>query len=823
MGSKLVIGWKVASLNPNIASVRYRAVLPSIALESDAIQSKIFSRPSLANLRGIDVLVIVKSLTEEDLFLAEEAKQRGIPIVLDLCDNIFVPGYQGKKKVPPADIFVAMTKHAVAVTTTTEPLAEVIRGAIGAQPRVFVIPDGIESLSDAHANHSLWWGRLRELVENSWAAPRRKHIARNVAKVVCTSSLWGLAIRGQGIRRGIKEVKRQIQKRAHWRYWAKLAYKRFDSLRRKLRRNLPRADSLPTERPAPKPASIKRILWFGNQGAPYARFGILDLLEIRNALERIAAEIPVELWVVSNNRAKYEKDILPLAITSRYVKWSPGAMKLAFSNADVVVVPNTGDPFSICKSANRTTLALSHGVPVVATYSPALKLLTDCIEISDFYAGLKRYLTEPVHVDRHLGLAAKIIEANFGRGAIAAAWTDVLSYVRGQNVSIAEDDFQVIVCLHLIQDLDLAKPVLERLLQKGIRCQVWLSVSLMRKSPRVLEALRQLGAEWKVLPDSYPESRHFHFPASAKAVLAVAETNLGPHRFTHQILRRANKAGMATFGMQHGFENVGLTYTDNVHAIERIEFAAKHIFIWGKTDALHPECTARTISRCISVGCPKPAYQATPPELKDILQRDNKIIGIFENLHWHRYSDAYREFFLECVYQLAEEFEEYLFLVKPHHAGMWLTSKFKGKKLDSPNLLIADPASAVWERFTAGQLLGFLDAVITTPSTVALDAARMHLPVTVVGYDLDLGCYEPLKVVSTNDQLRKFVKSLNEKADRDQLIELSRRFVNGTLLSGDAVSRIVTHIARAIDFGEPSNGQLATGPLRVREKHYGSQ
>nr|WP_281720650.1 glycosyltransferase [Nitrosomonas nitrosa] len=785
MGNKVVIGWKVASLDPNMASVRYRAILPSMFLESLAIRSKWFSHPSIKNLEGIDVLVIVKSLTEEDVFLAEQAAERGVPVILDLCDNIFVSGYLGRGKVSPADNFMAMAKHATAVVASTETLAAEITRSIGEHTRVFVVPDGLTPLGHECGNRSFRWKRFCEKSRGVVAGLRPGRMVHKVAKVFPGPLLRSLIH---------QEARRQVKTSL-----IKFVYKRLNRLSQG-NRAVERPYEMPTSKiTALGTLSVRRILWFGNHGAPYSSFGMLELLAIREVLERVAAEMPVELWVVSNNQTKYNSEIASLAIPSHYVEWSPHAMKRAFTLADVVVLPSTCDPFSVCKSANRAVLALSNKVPVVATRTPALAPLAECIEINDFYTGIKRYLSEPDHVRAHLGVADKLIQANFGKEVIATKWMEVLNYVRKYVVDPAENDFQIIVCLHLIQDLDLALPVLEELSRNGIKYRVWLSASLRQKSLRVVEALQRMGCEWQVLPDSYPESRSFHIPASVKAVLAVAETNLGPHRFTHQILRHANKTGRSTFCMQHGFENVGLTYTDDVHVIGDITFAAKHIFIWGPIDSLHPQCTRQTLSRCISVGCPKPAWQDPSPELDGLLPRNRKILGVFENLHWHRYSDAYRQFFVKSIRQLAEEFREYVFLVKPHHAGMWLTSRFTGEQPSGANIVIANPEMARWERFTAGQLLGRLDGVITTPSTVALDASRAKLPVAVIGYDLDLGCYAPLPVASTIDQLRKFVQAVNEPSDCSGLLQLSRIFAEKHIMNGDAAKRIVASLAQAVD------------------------
>lgn len=795
MGHKVTIGWKVASLDPYVASVRYRAILPSTFLESASIRSRWLSRSSIKNLRNIDVLVIVKSLTEEDVFLADHAAERGIPVILDLCDNIFVPGYMGRGQVSPADHFMAMAKFAVAITASTETLAAEIIRNIGQEPRVFVIPDGLMPLGQEYGNRSFRWEQFREKGRSILTSVHPGRIGRKLAKSMPGPLAKSLMHKG---------TRQQIKGRL-----IKFVYRRLDGLRQKGWGAWPRIGPQVVKMQVSRSVAVKRILWFGNHGASYSRFGMLELLAIRDALERIAGEMPVELWVVSNNREKYDSEIAPLAIPSRYVEWSPHAMKRAFSLTDVVVLPSSGDSFSICKSANRTVLALRNKIPVVATRTPALAPLVDCIEINDFYAGIKRYLTDPDHAHHHVALAARRIEANFGQEVVTAKWLEVLRYVRRRVVARQESNIQVIVCLHLIQDLDLATPVLQELLRRGISCRVWISASLRGKSLRVVEALQQMGCEWQVLPDSYPDSRSFRIPASVKAVLAVAETNLGPHRFTHEILQHANRADISTFCMQHGFENVGLTYTDYVHTIEDITFAARHIFVWGPLDTLHPQCPKEVISRCISVGCPKPARQTPSLELDHLLPENRKIIGVFENLHWHRYSDAYREFFLESVRILAEEFPEYIFLVKPHHAGMWLTSRYKGKQPHGDNIVIANPDKAPWERCTAGELLGRLDGVITTPSTVALDAARANLPVTVIGYDLDLSCYAPLTVSSTSDQLRDFVRSMNEKSGCDHLLNLSGLFVEKYTLPGDAAKKIVDDLLVHLSVRSSGTAQLA--------------
>ena len=411
-GDKVIIGWKVASLDPSLASVRYRAILPSTLLESVGVQSKWFSRSSVKTLQGIDVLVVVKSLTEEDVLLVEEATWRGIPVVLDLCDNIFVPGYLGRGNVPPADNFMAMAKHAVAITASTETLAAEIICRIGKQPRVFVIPDGLMSLGQEYGNRSFRWEKFCEKGRSILASVHPGRIGHRLVKSMPGPLLKSLIH---------TETRQHIKSRL-----IKLAYKRLDGLRRKARDVPPHTELLVVKRHVSWSVSVKRILWFGNHGAPYSRFGMLELLAIRDALERIAKETPVELWVVSNNRTKYNSEIAPLAIPSHYVEWSPHAMKKAFSLADVVVLPSSGDSFSICKSANRAVLALSNKVPVVATLTPALEPLRGCVWLGDPHEGISAYLRDSGLVQEHLARGRLVIEREFSASVIAGRWQEVL-------------------------------------------------------------------------------------------------------------------------------------------------------------------------------------------------------------------------------------------------------------------------------------------------------------------------------------------------------------------------------------------------------------
>ena len=51
------------------------------------------------------MVIFVKSFALKDLLFAQRASEAGIAVVLDLCDNIFVPNYSVKSPICPPKSF----------------------------------------------------------------------------------------------------------------------------------------------------------------------------------------------------------------------------------------------------------------------------------------------------------------------------------------------------------------------------------------------------------------------------------------------------------------------------------------------------------------------------------------------------------------------------------------------------------------------------------------------------------------------------------------------------------------------------------------------
>ena len=433
------IGWKVAKLSLNVASVRYRALLPVLALQEAGKNCHVFADYDACNLDGLSLLVIVKGLIPNDLELARKAHERGIPLVLDLCDCIFVENYGGAHySVQPPKTFLAMAEFASAIVVPTEPLADVVRDQTNNRIPVLVIPDGIDSSelqsrAQQVVQQAISDARNRELVPTTKpllrtraAEPQhagwnkfRKKLSRKYKKLLT-------AVRNEGLGAIVKKQQAKCLKLLRKQFTLRITPVTCQSYTQSSIQTPTQIVTPPTQSPMNDDA--QRIMWFGNHGAPYARFGMLDLLEIRPALEQMASERDAILVVISDNRDKYQQHIKPLKIKSEYIAWNPTVVEQEFARASVVVIPNPLETFSICKSANRAVLALKHGVPVVATETPALRPLAGCIVLNDFENGLRAYLTDRRKAEADVELGQQLIEVLYGQKQTLLEWSQVIEH-----------------------------------------------------------------------------------------------------------------------------------------------------------------------------------------------------------------------------------------------------------------------------------------------------------------------------------------------------------------------------------------------------------
>jgi hypothetical protein len=350
---------------------------------------------------------------------------------------------------------------------------------------------------------------------------------------------------------------------------------------------------------------------------------------------------------------------------------------------------------------------------------------------------------------------------------------------------------RLLVLVDLVQDIDVLVPVLLALRADGaLRLDICVSRWLQRESPRTAALLDRhgLGFRWlrrsRVTAGAEPSLR------GVAAVLSAAESSHPAHAAGHALALRARAAGLPSYTLQHGLENIGLTGVD----AQAGTFASDVIFCWFPPEATPPDLAEETRARLDHVGRPSPPDGWAP--------RDPPIfdLAVYENLHWDRYCDADREAFLAGLRCIAAR-PELKIMLRPHPAGAWAESL--GLEFACfANMTLVGGAEARRSLESLTRSPGLAARVITTPSTVALDAALAGRPVALAVGGGSL--YTPLEVINSPGDWLDFALS---DAPMAGAIE---DFKHRTLAEGDAADRIVKRMSR--DLGQ----QTIVSPAQPR-------
>jgi hypothetical protein len=340
---------------------------------------------------------------------------------------------------------------------------------------------------------------------------------------------------------------------------------------------------------------------------------------------------------------------------------------------------------------------------------------------------------------------------------------------------------RLLVFLHAPGDEAALIPVIERALARGgVSISVSATERFTRRFPAAVAQIEATGVSVGTVGRFALRWLRRPGLSGFDALLTATDSSLPVHRPGHDLTLRANRKGLRTYTLQQGLENVGLTYFDDRHGPE-VRFAARRILIWGPLASLPAETPEETRARCVTVGITKrfPQRPVTPAA------GARPIVAIFENLHWHRYSDDYRTSFFDMLREAAAAMPDVDFVLKPHAKSPW--SAKAASESWPPNLRAASESS----RMSGLSLATSADRVVTTPSTIALDAAVAGRPVAIAAFGLDVRYYDPLDRIENGADLISFVR-------REQPAETRSAFVERVLVTGDAAARVVDLIASDI-------------------------
>ena len=171
---------------------------------------------------------------------------------------------------------------------------------------------------------------------------------------------------------------------------------------------------------------MKTVVWFGNAGSKYGDFGIPNLRIAVPGLIAASAHIPLRLLVVSNDEAKFSAVTAGLPFPCTFKAWARTSALDDIATADLCIVPNSRDRFSLAKSANRLVLALNLGVPVVATSTPSAEPLRPFVIFDDWEGGIATYLVDSARAKADVAAAQAFIALNYAPDRMADQWARLL-------------------------------------------------------------------------------------------------------------------------------------------------------------------------------------------------------------------------------------------------------------------------------------------------------------------------------------------------------------------------------------------------------------
>jgi len=352
---------------------------------------------------------------------------------------------------------------------------------------------------------------------------------------------------------------------------------------------------------------------------------------------------------------------------------------------------------------------------------------------------------------------------------------------------------QIVLLISRPQDVDLLISLHEKAkYRENIRVSFWILKKIDIRFPGVLPLLKEKEVDVDQFIGFAGLMKLLSKLIQTDAFLSTVESTADRFKLPYILTKMANAAGLSTYTMQHGFENIGLSYCDETHGPD-IKFASKTIFTWGPKKELPAWVGKDTLDKSVAVGYSnQPVFpNATPPTSKT---GKRPIIGVFDNLHWLRYDEKYCSTFLKHLKDISEQRKEFRFILKSHPVSV----RKRSKELDAilHNMVNVDVADLLEEEeLTTSWLLSHAVGVITTPSTIALDGALANVPIAVCRYGLDLTYYSPLCLLDLLEDWNKFLNCLTKESETGNLKLNGQKFTNRVLVSGSPANNILNLIS----------------------------
>lgn len=328
---------------------------------------------------------------------------------------------------------------------------------------------------------------------------------------------------------------------------------------------------------------------------------------------------------------------------------------------------------------------------------------------------------------------------------------------------------RLLVYIDLVQDIDVLLPVLLKARGRpGLALKVLVAKWLLDAAPRVPMLLQQHGLSWRTISRRRVIEGKGPSLLGVHGLLTASESDQDAHRAGYVLASRARNRGLATVTLQHGIDSLAPSEAPN------IDFASEAILSWFTTEGVPDAVRPHVRRRLAPVGRPMMPLPAAAHRYD---------VGLFENLHAPRYTQEQgRDFRLRAL-ALIDQRPDLTFCIRPHPAGPgdgWSAAGLDRR----PHVTLMPPAEAVRDTRSGAAVVAGARRVITTPSTVALDAALSGRAVALAFAGGPL--YSGLRVLQTEADWLDFV------ADTDTTS--ARAFLAPFRVDADPAGSVVDHL-----------------------------
>ena len=168
------------------------------------------------------------------------------------------------------------------------------------------------------------------------------------------------------------------------------------------------------------------LVWYGSHGNQFSPGGMLDILTLRGVLERVNAVYPLSLTIISNHRTKFQDNFSDWDFPVLYLEWDRANFLQALTLHDISILPIEENPFTQCKSSNRLTLSIHHGIVPVASSVPSYLQFSDLVRLGNWEENLLELLGDRAVRQSELKNAQMAIHRSHCLTAISDEWQQLL-------------------------------------------------------------------------------------------------------------------------------------------------------------------------------------------------------------------------------------------------------------------------------------------------------------------------------------------------------------------------------------------------------------